>query len=394
MKINEIIRYTKNLNVLYVEDEENILINTKDIFEDIFASVSTAKDGLEGLLQYKAHHPKYFDIVITDIKMPRKDGISMIEDIIQINEEQSIIAVSSYNDSNILMQLIQVGISNFIMKPFTPDSLIKTLYKTSKAIHDYREKINLENELTIIKNKRAVLDGKMIAIRKMIQDIGHQWRQPLSAITMSASAIKLEKENNLLTDNILFQRCNTINSSAEYLSKIIENFSTYFKDDKFMVNFNITDSLTKVIDKAQNILNENQIKIIKNYDYSINVEGSVKNFTQAVYNLIENAIDALIDKVTSEKLIFIDLYKSENKVILTIKDNAKGIPEDLISDIFNIYVTTKHKYIGTGLGLYNVYNTIKTDMNGDIDVSNTSFHYKEKQYSGAQFTIILPIQEL
>jgi len=389
MDINEILTYTKNLRILYVEDEENILLNTKDIFEDLFHSVSIARDGVDGLLVYKSHNPQYFDIVITDIKMPRKDGISMIEDIMKINDSQVVIAVSSYNESNILMQLIQIGISNFIMKPFTPEHLMNSLFKTSKAIYDYKEKINLEKEISIIKKKREILDAKMIAIRKMIQDIGHQWRQPLSAITIAAGGIKFEKENNLLSDEMLYTRCDAINTNAQYLSKIIENFSDYFKDGKEIAYFNICDILETTINKAKRLLDENNITIVKNFDYSLNTQGSKKNFTQAIYNLLENSIDALIESRKDNRLIFIDLIQKENKIILSIKDNANGIPEDLIGDIFNIYVTTKHKYVGTGLGLYNVYNIVKHDLNGEIDVLNVLFKYRDIQYQGAEFIITL-----
>jgi YesN/AraC family two-component response regulator len=394
MELNKILPFTKELKILYVEDEENILIHTKEIFDDIFYSVSTAINGEDGLLEYKSHHPEYFDIVITDIKMPKKDGITMIDDILKINNSQKIIAISSYNESNILMQLIQLGISNFIMKPFTSQHLINALYATSKAIYDSKEKEKLQNKITILNKKREILDTKMDTIEKIIQDISHQWKQPLSAIMMSASGMKFEKLHTNLSDEKLIKRCDDIIENADYLSKTIENCKLHFLESNDKSKFFISENLDTNISQIQKNLDENDIKIVKNFDTSIEIKSSLINFNQAISCILENAIEALKKCTSCKRYIFVDLYKDENNIYLSIKDNAKGIQKSIISDIFNLYITTKHRYVGTGLGLHKAYNIVRNDIGGHIDVSNVQFSFDEQNYTGAKFTITVPFDRL
>ena len=78
------------------------------------------------------------------------------------------------------------------------------------------------------------------------------------------------------------------------------------------------------------------------------------------------------------------------KVVIRLRDNAGGIPDDIMSKVFEPYFTTKHKFQGTGLGLHMTYNLIKEGMKGRIKVSNHTYIYNEKEYTGAQFIIILP----
>jgi len=390
MELKKILPYTKELKVLYVEDDENILVHTKEVFDDIFGSVSTAINGKDGLLEYEAHVPEYFDIVITDIKMPEKDGISMIEDIIKINKEQTIIAVSSYNEPNILMQLIQLGVSNFIMKPFTATYLINTLYTTAKAIYDNKEKIKLQNELATLRKKREFVDVKMNTIETIIRDISHQWKQPLSAIMVCASGMKLEKSHKMLNDDIFNKRCDDIIANVEYLAQTIKECNNYYTShtqSKLILAQNIDENISNL----QKNLEEHHIVIEKKLDYSLTVDTSITNFSQVITCIINNAVDALQKMISLERYIIINLYKDKNNIYLTIKDNAEGIQEDIMNDIFNLYATTKHRSLGIGFGLHNVYKIVKNDIGGTIDVSNVSFSLKDKTYYGAQFTITMPL---
>ena len=90
------------------------------------------------------------------------------------------------------------------------------------------------------------------------------------------------------------------------------------------------------------------------------------------------------------KLILIDTYLEKNNVIISIQDNAGGIPNDIINNIFEPYFTTKHKSQGTGLGLYMTHQMIHDHMNGKIEIVNNDFTYENDDYTGALFKVILP----
>ena len=131
----EVYKYSKDLTVLYIEDDKDLLEATCDLLENFFASVTAAFDGQDGLEKYKKQK---FDLVITDINMPRMDGKRLAKEIRQINKEQPIIIISAYNESGRIVELIQLGISNFVMKPIEMDQFLYMLYTVCKNISNQK----------------------------------------------------------------------------------------------------------------------------------------------------------------------------------------------------------------------------------------------------------------
>jgi len=150
MNLQDILNYSKNLNVLYAEDDEQLLQETSEVLEDFFASATTANNGLIALQKYKEYYEKnseYYDILITDINMPLMNGVELIQEIHKINIEQSVIVISAYNDSSRLIELINIGITHFIMKPLSPTQLMSVLYKSSKLVSNQKQLIKYRHEL-------------------------------------------------------------------------------------------------------------------------------------------------------------------------------------------------------------------------------------------------------
>jgi DNA-binding response OmpR family regulator len=128
---------TKDLNILFVEDYIPLREKIVEILEDFFNIVVEANDGDEGLEQYvefEKKHQKPFDIVITDIKMPRRNGIELTKAIQDIHEDQLIIVLSAHQESDYLLQFINLGIAQFIPKPVEPEKLLWVLDHVCKKI--------------------------------------------------------------------------------------------------------------------------------------------------------------------------------------------------------------------------------------------------------------------
>lgn len=123
----------------------------------------------------------------------------------------------------------------------------------------------------------------------------------------------------------------------------------------------------------------------------IKINGYENELTQCLINIFNNSKDALNESEEMNKFIFIKTNKDESYAIIKIKDNAGGIGKKVLSKIFEPYITTKHKSIGTGLGLHMTYNLIVDGMNGTIEAQNINYKYDEKKYLGAEFTIKLAI---
>jgi signal transduction histidine kinase len=231
--------------------------------------------------------------------------------------------------------------------------------------------------------------SKMAAMGEMIENIAHQWRQPLSVISTVATGAKLKKELGLLNDDDFYETMNIINNSSQHLSNTIDDFRNFFNTDKEVVLFDIDIPIEKVLYLISTKLKNRNITVIKNCKETF-VTGLENEFIQVILNIINNAINAFEDKNNNHKFIFIDAYKENNKIIIQIKDNAGGIEKNIIDRVFEPYFTTKHKSQGTGIGLYMSLEIIKKHMNGNLTVSNEEFTYENIKCIGAQFTIELP----
>ncbi len=249
--------------------------------------------------------------------------------------------------------------------------------------------------LTELKEKDKLLleQTKMAALGEMIGNIAHQWRQPLSTISTAASGIKMHKELDILTDNIFNDSIEAIIRNSKHLSQTIDDFRDFLRGDKNKIKFDIKENLIKNILILEGMLKNQSIELIITCHENIIIESFPNELTQAFLNIINNSKDAFLDKEIniSERFIFIDIYVKRNKVIIEIKDNAAGIKEDIIDKIFEPYFTTKHKDIGTGLGLYMTHQLIEISMQGKIFAKNIEYNYKDKPYKGANFIIELPL---
>lgn len=250
--------------------------------------------------------------------------------------------------------------------------------------------IAFENICLIDKNKQKDLilshQSRLATMGEMIDNIAHQWRQPLSLITTNASGMKMLKEHYTLEDEAFYNYCDSIIETSDFLSHTIEDFRNYFKTDKIKSYFKLDDVIEKACFLLSTKVRKHNIKIEKKSS-ELEIFGLQNEFIQVVLNIINNAIDALSESKDEEKLIIIEEKRDEENFSLIIKDNASGIPEDKTDDIFEQYFTTKADNEGTGLGLYIVKHIIEEHMDGSVTVHNETFEYENKTFYGACFVI-------
>ena len=228
----------------------------------------------------------------------------------------------------------------------------------------------------------------MISMGQMIENIAHQWRQPLSVITTSISGIKLKKMVNDLDDEFLYKTLDSVMNTSQYLSNTIDDFRYFFKPQKEKDFFYLKECINKTIDLLEANFKENNIKLICNME-EIQILGYETELIQVLINILNNSKDALLSLDDQERLIFINVKKDNGKALIKIKDNAGGIQEDIIDQIFEPYFTTKHQAQGSGIGLYMCQEIIYKHMNGHIDITNIEFNHEGKTYKGALSIIVL-----
>jgi two-component system, NtrC family, sensor kinase len=273
--------------------------------------------------------------------------------------------------------------------------LIIILLFISRYVSIYLENKFKEYKIELRK-QQAILhqQSKMAAMGEMIGNIAHQWRQPLSTITTASTGMVLQKEMGVLTDEFFFEASNKINTSAQYLSKTIDDFRNFFSPNKIKSKIQIEELFTTTLDLISAQFNAKDIKIIKSID-NIELYTYENELVQALINILNNARDELIKLPSeSEKLIFIDVHTSnKNTLLILIKDNAGGIANNNFDKIFEPYFTTKHQSQGTGIGLYMTEEIITKHLDGKITVKNKEFIYNDKSYTGAQFKIELSLEK-
>ena len=239
------------------------------------------------------------------------------------------------------------------------------------------------------KDKLMFQQSKMAAMGEMLENIAHQWRQPLSVITTGVSGIKMQKEHSLLTDEKLDSSLDNILISADHLSQTVDDFRNFYKDDKEKSTFMIEGVINKAIQLMQSKFENKDIKIIKNIS-NAEVFGFKNELVQVVINILNNARDVLVSADGEQKVIVISVEKVRENVVITFCDNGCGIAEEHFVELFNQKFTTKEESGGTGIGLY-MSKLIIEKIGGTIMVKNKQFSYNEKECIGAEFTIILPL---
>ena len=380
----------KQIKLLYVEDDDSIRgILSKGLKRRV-KEIEVAIDGVDGLDKYKSFQP---DIIVTDIKMPRMSGLQMSEEIRSLDKSIPIIITSAHGEADTLIESIKIGVNGYILKPIDTEKLFEmiALYAKSRV---------LENEL-ITKNKQLSLQSKNAALGEMIGNIAHQWRQPLSIISTSASTIQLNHDLGIVDEEGTTKYLEKIISTTQYLSKTIDYFRDIIIPNSEQKDvFNISEVVNNAIVNNSTKIKKNNIEIIKNFDINLTLNSYPNLFLQSITNILKNSIEELADLEICDKLdstycyekkyIFIDIASDlDNNFIINIKDNAGGIAEDIIDSIFDPYVTTKHKSVGKGMGLHTSLIMVQNGMNGKIEVKNSEFEYKDIKYKGANFSIIL-----
>ena len=263
-------------------------------------------------------------------------------------------------------------------------------YLLKKLNTQLNEKIKIEIEKNEEKNRILIQQSRMASMGEMLENIAHQWRQPLSTISVAASGMEIKKEFSSLSDKEFFEAIDHIKKSTQYLSNTIDDFRSFFSKNKKTSQINISDTIEKSLELMGNSFLHHKINLVKNLK-SIETTSLENELIQVLMNILVNAKDALRHTVSAEKYIFIDVEEKDNQIVIQVKDNAGGINDDIIDKIFEPYFTTKHQFNGTGIGLYMSKLLMEKHLKGELTVKNVEYTFMDNNYKGALFEVILPI---
>ncbi|MCG3720392.1 histidine kinase, partial [Aliarcobacter butzleri] len=212
-----------------------------------------------------------------------------------------------------LLKKVNTSLKNLV------DEKTKELKDINNELED---RIKKEIEENLKKDRLLSQQQKMVSMGQMIENIAHQWRQPLSLITTSASGIKIKKELDVLDDKYLYDTLDFILNTSAYLSDTIDDFRYFFKPQKDKEIFYLKNCCKRTIDLIKPNFIENNITIIENIE-DLKINGYESELIQVLINILNNAKDALL-LTKDDRFIFIDVIKDDKKALIKIKDNAGG----------------------------------------------------------------------
>ena len=368
----------KVYEILIVDDvKENLQLLDQFLSAEGY-KVRSAMDGETALMSIKAKHP---DLILLDIKMPDMDGYEVCKILKGDDDTVSIpiIFISGMDDTESKVEAFRAGGVDFITKPFANEEVLARV-----SMHLNIEDI-IENKTKEIKEKDEMLlmQSRQAAMGEMISMIAHQWRQPLSSISMEANNILADVEFEEINPEQLTNNANSINKNVQELSKTIDDFRNFFKPNKEILQ----TTIKQVVDDAYSVIGKSLEN--NNVDLKLELEDVIiktypRELMQVLLNIIKNAKEALLERNISNATISIFAKRDEETILFEICDNAGGIEESAINKVFNPYFTTKSEKNGTGLGLYMSRTIIEKHLKGKISVSNKG--------GGACFLIELPFE--
>ncbi len=210
---NKVFDLTRELSILYVEDDLILVEETSEIFQNLFSHVDVAMDGEEGLNKYISFYKKnlrYYDIVVTDISMPKMNGIDLIKKIYDFNMNQAIIVISAHSESEYLIDLVNIGVEQFLIKPHDYNTVLKVLYNTSEKILKLKYQISNQESYEIKLNSDFV------------------WNKKSSSLFFQKKKVCLTKNEILLMKIFIKNRYK--------ISTIQEIFNVLWEDDIYLAS--------------------------------------------------------------------------------------------------------------------------------------------------------------
>lgn len=252
------------------------------------------------------------------------------------------------------------------------NALIKLNEELEKRVEQRTAELREKDQMLLLQSRQA-------AMGEMIGNIAHQWRQPLNYLGMQLQQLPLFYDLGQFNKELLVKNVAGSMEIIKHMSKTIDDFRNYFMPDKDKTEFNVRESINKCLSILEGSLKNPliDVEIVSNDDLII--YGYSNEFAQVILNIMNNARDVFIERNVSKPKIFIKICNEGRCVVVTVADNAGGIPEDIINKVFDPYFTTKGPQQGTGVGLFMSKSIIEKNMGGRLNVRNIA--------DGAEFRI-------
>lgn len=424
--------------ILIIDDDTNNLAIVSALLEEYSYNIYVAEDGESGISRALLTRP---DLILLDVLLPGIDGFETCRRLksIEGTSDIPVIFMTALAETEQKVRGFEAGAVDYITKPLHREEVlarvgvhlrIKFLAKELQEANESLEKrveertvnlartneelqkeiaerklaeealaikqeqlealnLSLEQRVTeeIEKNRQKDLilchNARLAAMGELLNNIAHQWRQPLNSLGLLIQGCLFESKQGKLTPESLracVERCMQL---LTYLSNTINVFQSYYMPEDEPREFDPFEMVERSLSLVRDSYEQNGIAVrIVNHG-TLPMKGFGVAFSQAVLSILNNAKEVLIERGTPEPAIEVDCYYRDGKNVIAIRDNGGGINEEIMDKIFDPYFTTKFKAQGTGIGLYMSKMIVEKNMRGRLSVRNTP--------QGAELSIEVPV---
>ncbi len=240
-----------NLKVLYVEDEGFIREELSSFIKRRVGKLYVGIDGEDGLIKFNEHKP---DMIITDLKMPKIDGIEMARKIRSIDSVCPIIVITAISDIQSIVNIVDVGIDSYIIKPIDTKELIKVMEKAALKIYKIRSEETIIKSLILEKEEKKEIEMKIqTEMAKFIKNCTGKGPKNVQAFI----------QGNILSIQFFETRTvieKTLLENSQNIRLVDYNRELLFKDKKKEIEFIIQESVGVPV-KLEEILIDSKLDI-------------------------------------------------------------------------------------------------------------------------------------
>lgn len=377
----------ENSNIVSKTDIEGIITFVNEEFCSIFGF---SKDELLGKNHNIVRHPdvpkENFRDLWTTIKTKKKPFKSTVKNLTKdgrtVYLNTTITPILDKNDNIIEFIAIRYDVTAEVELKKRLELRDKELELLNKTLEErvavqtkqlkelnktLEQRVQKEIEKNRQKEKMLFWQSRLASLGQMLGNIAHQWRQPLTELNLGLFNLKKSFQNN--DEETFLEYYNDSKTAITNMSNTIEDFTNFFNPDKEKSAFYIKDAINEALMITRKSVERNEVAVNCSLK-GLRIVGVSNELAQVIINLIHNAQEAYIENNIENRRLDIsvseDLHK--NFAIISISDAAGGIKDENIDKIFEPYFTTKHKSVGTGLGLFMSKMIIEKGFNGTMNV--------------------------
>jgi diguanylate cyclase (GGDEF)-like protein len=318
-EIHELVDFTKKLKILYVEDNEEAREAILDLIKNFFNDITVAVDGQDGLSKFK---DGVFDLVISDIRMPKMDGIEMIVEIRELQPDIPIIVATAHKETELLIDCIKIGVDGYLLKPINFTQLKKTIIQTCEKLYYKMKSFEHEKSLEeLIRERTKELEATKAKLTEMVNidtltnlynrryfneisknifNIAKREKRKFSALMVDIDRFKIVNDTygHLVGDEVLIVISNILLKSIR-----ASDIAVRFGGEEFVIllpNTNI-DGASRIAQKIKHTIETKEINIndknnhILKLTVSIGVSECDCLYDKDIDNIIHRSDEALYE---------------------------------------------------------------------------------------------------